>query len=41
MVDAGCGTGALVSFLMEAGVLEGDVVGVDLSIEVILFVLLR
>lgn len=34
MVDAGCGTGALVSFLKEAGVKERDVTGVDVSPEV-------
>lgn len=34
VVDAGCGTGALVSFLKEAGVKEGEVTGVDLSPEV-------
>eukprot|EP00752_Nemacystus_decipiens_P002591 g2424.t1 len=33
VVDAGCGTGALVDFLKEAGVEEGDVTGVDLSPE--------
>lgn len=34
VVDAGCGTGALVDFLKEAGVEEGDVTGVDISPEV-------
>lgn len=34
VVDAGCGTGALVPFLKEAGVREGDVVGIDMSPEV-------
>lgn len=34
VVDAGCGTGALVSFLKEAGVEEGGVTGVDISPEV-------
>ena len=34
VVDAGCGTGALVPFLKEAGVPEGDVVGIDVSPEV-------
>ncbi|CAM9512898.1 unnamed protein product [Ectocarpus sp. 4 AP-2014] len=33
VVDAGCGTGALVSFLKEAGVKERDVTGVDVSPE--------
>eukprot|EP00903_Cladosiphon_okamuranus_P010623 g10046.t1 len=33
VVDAGCGTGALVSFLKEAGMEEGDVTGVDISPE--------
>ena len=34
MVDVGCGTGALVPFLVEAGVQEGEVVGIDMSPEV-------
>lgn len=34
VVDAGCGTGALVDFLKEAGVKEWDVTGVDISPEV-------
>lgn len=34
VVDAGCGTGALIPFLKEAGVEEGDVTGVDISPEV-------
>ncbi|CAM9333128.1 unnamed protein product [Pylaiella littoralis] len=33
VVDAGCGTGALVSFLKEAGAKEMEVTGVDLSPE--------
>lgn len=34
VVDAGCGTGALVGFLKEAGVEERDIVGVDMASEV-------
>lgn len=34
VVDVGCGTGALVSFLTEAGVQEGAVIGIDMSCEV-------
>lgn len=34
VVDVGCGTGALVDFLKDAGVDEGRVIGVDLSAEV-------
>ncbi|CAN0429066.1 unnamed protein product, partial [Ectocarpus sp. 13 AM-2016] len=37
VVDAGCGTGALVSFLKEVGVKERDVTGVDVSPEVRFF----